>query len=1711
MLNTCVLRETVSNDPEKVGDSKRGKDQSLMERTVRAATRTRRTHLDECRLEKILKAACKDDMRRELNTLPSGDKRKGALLELVLRELRIRNIDPEGVKNLARDINLQGSSSQSSIEWPEETQKLVVEYDSGNNEVKVIQNENNSFCISDLSAKASGETENESLCISDLSAKAGGDPRTSSSTTSKPHPMKEQNQADESDRGSDTSGTYNDENWYGADNLSPDFTAYDYSAEYERKLEEDMKANGNWENFQKELEEMDKLAVGDQNQIKYTENPSEGKVEEIEQVIEGASTVGDNATVEYADDPVTMAHAQQPTEEGGLLKNNDREGDKDERSNPKSADNGAMMLQRRVGVAEAWEQQARGKSATRELVPRRKLQHDSGKGTNDLSAISGELDAADVDSTTLRLSEVPFGTAAVEKETPQSNNLGVVDMKVAGVGVVGRLAEGKNEQAAEDAEHGESAVGVEDQKSEAAQSNHLEEEGSLPVKQNVWKTEQTKKRPDPSTASIEAQSAQRRTGVVEIREQRTLGRSSTQAVTPRVTLRHDSGKGTNDLSAISGELDAADVDSTALRLSEVPFGTAAVEKETPQSNNLGVVDMKVAGVGVVGRLAEGKNEQAAEDAEHGESAVGVEDQKSEAAQSNHLEEEGSLPVKQNVWKTEQTKKRPDPSTASIKAQNAQRRMGGVENREQRTLGRSSTQAGTPRVTLRHNTGEGTNNLSAISGELDAADRVSTAIRMSKTQGVTVLLKRPQTPEMGKEMMLVDESESPLCVVSIKQWKVEKKTKLHHKTVPSNDAIVWIKFDDINQKTLTAYPMLKAWSKEFGHGDELPAHFPKERLVPKVGQDGQWWDDEIPRDLKNLNGCTVSEAKMNRLPQLRSIPESVKDWSKYLAPDEIIVVESSYLFNDPNDESELVGAHQVYLVGKVESISEDGLTITIRWRQDCGFVESASSSVKIGDKKCVDKVRFVYCSHIKHAEIKHESNWSIAKCVAESKTENAWRKELQRCENEEYFNQIVQASKVKKITENERKQIRQAVLLVGLRVRKSLWEVAGMRPWSQCENLSEAKLSTEPVWAHRLEREVTQILKSTCVGYPRSCPKTKKTKCLSATPTRVEKVIQIVRFLAEKLLVPARNAKRNNTKVKECVALSKKNQKRSSDDDGRAKQGKQRRPPSPVDAQEPSSQEVWTKVMGLLKDAPMGNDGMMTAIAKSLKTICDEINKASKKRDAELRNVRAELKESNKTISELKAKVQVLMKDKECLDRQLNKDKLSMAQIPLTMDLKGNGEVNFEVRKVSALTSSCMYRCIALVTEQLKNPHALKFKKRVKASEKAMKLARREVALWGLRKSEDRSWFERAGISTRYDINNNRNYKNVEDWAKSVAQGPIFTSAEEAELSLATEYLGVEFKIVRERKVDNKTESVRHDSTWPEGNNDTHPVVVLKLTETTDEAGQISGHYDLMGARKNDGPFQYLLSSSDPAITNLMRAAAKPKPKPKKLSFEEVRKQRGTEAAVMLMRKEFERADRDAAQSERNESSSDTSECKAQEQKHVSQGVAKKNDPLLKGWDSPEKKDNKKRSYANVLRGTGIGKRKTGLVEEKKSSATLRRKSRDQSRNKNQFRIARSRRSKKKPPKDVIDRMPEENQLTTMVVFGVTSTKEALWQIRGVDKSAMELIDEKECFKFGFSKVVGIVAKSQKAKSELKKRIQYFNNNDLRCESFRPREARHTRQ
>ena len=178
---------------------------------------------------------------------------------------------------------------------------------------------------------------------------------------------------------------------------------------------------------------------------------------------------------------------------------------------------------------------------------------------------------------------------------------------------------------------------------------------------------------------------------------------------------------------------------------------------------------------------------------------------------------------------------------------------------------------------------------------------------------------------------------------------------------------------------------------------------------------------------------------------------------------------------------------------------------------------------------------------------------------------------------------------------------------------------------------------------------------------------------------------------------------------------------------------------------------------------------------------------------------------------------------------------------------------------------------------------------------------------------------------------------------------------------------------------------------------------------------------------------------------------------------------------------------------------------------MSQGVAKKNDPLLKGWDSPEKKDNKKRSYANVLRGTGIGKRKTGLVEEKKSSATLRRKSRDQSRNKNQFRIARSRRSKKKPPKDVIDRMPEENQLTTMVVFGVTSTKEALWQIRGVDKSAMELIDEKECFKFGFSKVVGIVAKSQKAKSELKKRIQYFNNNDLRCESFRPREARHTRQ
>ena len=616
---------------------------------------------------------------------------------------------------------------------------------------------------------------------------------------------------------------------------------------------------------------------------------------------------------------------------------------------------------------------------------------------------------------------------------------------------------------------------------------------------------------------------------------------------------------------------------------------------------------------------------------------------------------------------------------------------------------------------------------------------------------------------------------------------------------------------------------------------------------------------------------------------------------------------------------------------------------------------------------------------------------------------------------------------------------------------------------------------------------------------------------SATQTRVEKVIQIVRFLAEKLLMPARNAKRNNTKVKECVPLLKKNQTKKIHENGRAKQGKQRCALSPVEVKEPSSQEVWTRVMGLLKDAPMGKDGMMTVIAKSLKTICDEINKVSKKKDAELRSVRAELKESNKTIRELKVEVQALMKDKECLDRQLNKDKLSMAQIPLTMDLKGHGEVNFEVKTVSALTSSCMYRCIALVTEQLKNPHALKFKKRVKASEKAMKLARREVALWGLRKSADQSWFERAGISTRYDINNNRNYKNVEDWAKSVAQGPIFTSAEEAELSLATEYLGVEFKIVRERKVDNKT-NVRHDSTWPEGNNDTHPVVVLKLTETTDEAGQISGHYDLMGARKNDGPFQFVLSSSDPAIPKLMRAAAKPKTKPKKLSFEEVRKQRGTEAAIKIMRKEFERADRDAAQNERNESSSDTSECEAQEQKHVSpQGVANKNDPLLKGWDSPEKKDQKKRSYANVLRGKSDGKRKTGLVEEKKSSTTLRSKAREHSRNKKSFRIARSRRSKKKPPKDVIDRMPEENQLTTMVVFGVTSTTEALWQIRAVDKRAMELIDESECFKFGFSKVVGIVAKNPKAKSELKKRIQYFNNNDLRCESFRPREARHTRQ
>ena len=185
------------------------------------------------------------------------------------------------------------------------------------------------------------------------------------------------------------------------------------------------------------------------------------------------------------------------------------------------------------------------------------------------------------------------------------------------------------------------------------------------------------------------------------------------------------------------------------------------------------------------------------------------------------------------------------------------------------------------------------------------------------------------------------------------------------------------------------------------------------------------------------------------------------------------------------------------------------------------------------------------------------------------------------------------------------------------------------------------------------------------------------------------------------------------------------------------------------------------------------------------------------------------------------------------------------------ELQGpRGEVTAKAIKVSARNSACAWLCLSELDKQRKMPQKLRHENEIgqgkmRDLDKANEIKLKVLEVGSKQYEADPKELIHLQCTT------------IAEWQKRIQDGGM---AGLAEFRIYADHVKAEVRIVD--KQFRKT-----ISTWKEGNGAKRLVMVLRRSQAKDGAGDISNHYDLMGASKG-GKCQILFNNDDAFLTEL---------------------------------------------------------------------------------------------------------------------------------------------------------------------------------------------------------------------------------------------------
>ena len=697
----------------------------------------------------------------------------------------------------------------------------------------------------------------------------------------------------------------------------------------------------------------------------------------------------------------------------------------------------------------------------------------------------------------------------------------------------------------------------------------------------------------------------------------------------------------------------------------------------------------------------------------------------------------------------------------------------------------------------------------------------------------------------------------------------------------------------------------------------------------------------------------------------------------------------------NDSKE---KRDTYYLGKVKSISEDGKTLNMTWAEngDSGNITSFLFSEYKDSKAAVDFSYVVNPTAQSDDEI--PENGSIAEYFG---GEAKWKGELEKWTWEwaqELKGEADYKEELKTLTDEKLwDAIQKTVDSAGHRIKFRTWEAANLQFGGEndAKSIREILDGKSNKWVMRVSRQ----LKSAFQDFAHL----RQSGDFSATTKRMN---WLVMFLG--------------------IAITSREMSLSQEPNLEGERFSENKAAQEIVLNEEDDEEDFKKKVV----------EAMTQMSTRMKKLEDS-NKA--------------LSNSNKALSK---RVKDLEKDKIQLTKQLEKQKENKKNTPWAATMQGEGAIEVKAVDMPAVDNNCFYQLIHKVKEQRNNPRQLSDLKKVKRCvAKNGQLMRRKVGVmvakvWNQIPDDKKAFY--LDKDMKHPLTG-ENLDTTDKWISAIMLTNMSGGWPEALVISKT--WEVEFRIAQQG--EEKAISTWDTAGFPKDKK--RQVVVLKLITGRDGAGHQNGHYQLMGATRRKGPFQYVFSSEDPILKEMEKSALG-----NQHLFEDFKKEAKKDldraADKLIQRLEDAKSkpsEEKKVEFDMTDEPTETSKLK-QMQKEIE---------LLKEWKKESKKEWKTAS-----------------------------------------RMKRNKNSKRQldDEKDY-----EENPLSALVMFAEKSTEKAIKIIIKKCPDTRSLIDEEASFKFNTRNVIGIVAKSKRKKDRLQEMLGELKEKGvLRIANFKSGKARH---